>query len=354
MILIEKANNLPKTFTETIPMYRKTATETLRMECFKYGADNHATLSAKVLNSGVYWALVEFEIPEGMLTGEWVVKFYDYTGMVSETLMRIVFEQQALMEYDIHSDLKEYDRGEHYNLDYLRFEFEEDNATLFAKASAEDHLQFSFDKEHWFDYLEPNGSNIIVNGRVIYFRGLRTDFQSNGLNFRSETRHDIYGDIRTLTNFVLLDNDTAPRLNAIFYFNKGLVNFYAKLPYKKLTYGCYQSMFQNCGTLTTAPALPATELAESCYNSMFQGCTTLTETPELPATILSMNCYYQMFQGCTKLKKVTTYANDISANMPLTYWLANVSSTGEFHNHGTATYPRGTSGIPTGWTEIKE
>jgi hypothetical protein len=34
-------------------------------------------------------------------------------------------------------------------------------------------------------------------------------------------------------------------------------------------------------------------------------------------------------------------------------WLKNVASTGTFHNLGSATYPSGASGIPTGWTEDK-
>lgn len=38
---------------------------------------------------------------------------------------------------------------------------------------------------------------------------------------------------------------------------------------------CYYSMFNNCSSLTTAPALPATTLANYCYGSMFYGCTSL-------------------------------------------------------------------------------
>ena len=35
----------------------------------------------------------------------------------------------------------------------------------------------------------------------------------------------------------------------------------------------YYYMFQNCTSLTSAPALPATTLANYCYASMFKGCT---------------------------------------------------------------------------------
>ena len=64
---------------------------------------------------------------------------------------------------------------------------------------------------------------------------------------------------------------------------------------------CYRYMFQDCTSLTTAPALPATTLADNCYNSMFSGCTALTTAPELPATTLADYCYNSMFNRCTSL-----------------------------------------------------
>ena len=64
---------------------------------------------------------------------------------------------------------------------------------------------------------------------------------------------------------------------------------------------CYQNMFRDCTSLTTAPALPATTLANYCYNNMFRGCTRLTTAPALPATTLADYCYSNMFYGCTSL-----------------------------------------------------
>ena len=73
------------------------------------------------------------------------------------------------------------------------------------------------------------------------------------------------------------------------------------LPATTLTDGCYAAMFADCTSLTTAPALPATTLALSCYSSMFSGCTSLTTAPELPATTLTNFCYSRMFMECTSL-----------------------------------------------------
>lgn len=126
-----------------------------------------------------------------------------------------------------------------------------------------------------------------------------------------------------------------------------------ELPSTTLASNCYQSMFNGCTSLTTAPALPATTLADYCYSYMFQGCTSLTTAPELPATTLARYCYEWMFKNCASLNSVTVYANDISASDCTYSWLLGVASTGTFRNLGSATYSRDASGIPTGWTEVK-
>jgi len=76
------------------------------------------------------------------------------------------------------------------------------------------------------------------------------------------------------------------------------------LPATTLAIYCYESMFWNCTSLTSAPELPATELADNCYDGMFLGCTSLTSAPELPATKLADNCYNSMFSGCTKITEL--------------------------------------------------
>jgi hypothetical protein len=91
--------------------------------------------------------------------------------------------------------------------------------------------------------------------------------------------------------------------------------------------------------------------SEGCYANMFNGSTNLTAAPALPATTLEDYCYRGMFSNCSSLNEVTISANDISANGCLSGWLDGVAATGDFYNNGSATYPSGVSGIPTGWTE---
>ena len=88
------------------------------------------------------------------------------------------------------------------------------------------------------------------------------------------------------------------------------------LPVTTLAEYCYQAMFKDCTSLTTAPELPATTMANYCYNGMFNGCTSLTSAPALNATTLAEGCYgdegnsmsYEggMFQNCTSLATVPT------------------------------------------------
>ena len=125
------------------------------------------------------------------------------------------------------------------------------------------------------------------------------------------------------------------------------------LPATTLANNCYSSMFSGCKKLTTAPELPATTLADYCYIGMFYGCTSLTTAPALPATTLVDGCYYGMFQNCSSLNSITVYADDISSLNCTDNWLLDVASTGTFRNLGSATYSRDASGIPFGWTEVK-
>ena len=126
-----------------------------------------------------------------------------------------------------------------------------------------------------------------------------------------------------------------------------------ELPATTLAASCYNQMFSNCTSLTTAPELSATTLAINCYSFMFKGCTSLTSAPELPATTLNDYCYSYMFQGCASLNYIKMLAtSNLSASNCLRDWVSGVAATGTFVKAASATLPRGTSGIPSGWTVV--
>lgn len=125
-----------------------------------------------------------------------------------------------------------------------------------------------------------------------------------------------------------------------------------ELPATTLADYCYHLMFGTCTSLTTAPELPATTLTENCYFSMFADCTSLTTAPELPATTLITGCYETMFNGCSNLSYVKAmFTTDPSNTLYTNAWLSNVSQTGTFVKNSAATWTlTGISGIPVGWT----
>lgn len=118
----------------------------------------------------------------------------------------------------------------------------------------------------------------------------------------------------------------------------------------------FARLFQDCSNLTSAEELilPSFTVA-NVFSSMFLRCTALVSAPELPpVTNLTTGCYYQMFFGCSSLTHVKCLATDISATNCLYNWLYGVSSTGTFIQAAGVTWPRGASGIPTGWVDVEK
>ena len=124
-----------------------------------------------------------------------------------------------------------------------------------------------------------------------------------------------------------------------------------ELPATTLDIFCYDYMFYGCTSLTTGPKiLPATSLKLCCYDSMFNGCTSLTTAPELPARYVERWAYLSMFRNCTSLNYVKCLATSFYDDECTQNWLYNVPSTGTFVKRLGASWPSGSSGIPSGWT----
>lgn len=280
-------------------------------------------------------------------------------------------------------------------------------------------LEYSTDKNTWntitFDWASGEHTTelpIALNtGEKMYFRNDTRKFSGSSskyITFSSSVSSNVGGDIRTLSNYLNVDNETKPQTNmfyCLFYRNIYIVDASnLRLSYTTLASNCYSSMFSGCTSLTTAPALPATTLAESscwymfynctslttapalpsttlaeycyggmfydctsltsapalpattlasgCYSSMFSGCNSLTTAPELPATTLARSCYERMFYNCTSLTSVTIYATD-KYYKSFDFWLNNVSASGTVYNNGFLDLTKNdASGVPSGWTEV--
>ena len=196
------------------------------------------------------------------------------------------------------------------------------------------NMQYSIDGgETWQDYTIGLGAENVVainidEGESVLFRGV-----NENLAYYLEDDEDYIFTKCVITGSIAASGDITSLLNGaggdvslpVFCYNSmfqgctGLTSAPA-LPATTLARSCYMFMFSGCTGLTSAPALPATTLASDCYNSMFQGCTGLTSAPVLPATTLASNCYANMFQGCTGLTSApslpaTTLANNCYSSM---------------------------------------
>ena len=94
----------------------------------------------------------------------------------------------------------------------------------------------------------------------------------------------------------------------------------------------------------------STTLTSYAFYCLFNNCTSLTTAPALPATTLAPNCYAYMFSFCEMLNYVKAMFTDVSTPNSLTHWLTDVSPTGTFIKSKDATWTNEDAKIPTGWT----
>ena len=260
------------------------------------------------------------------------------------------------------------------------------NSTALTKT-----IDYKLNNGEWVSITSNTGSSaptITVNsGDKVQFRGNNAQYATNNYSdynsFKGSTAlfeaegnamSLIYGDnfknnstissifalaslFRGCTNLGSAKNLILPSTTLVSYCYDSMFDGCAslttapELPATTLAQYCYRYMFQNCTSLTPAPALPATKLSDNCYESMFNGCTSLTTAPELPATTLANSCYKSMFQGCTKLNYIKCLANIYDTTGYTTNWVKGVASKGTFVKTSGSRWSTGDSGIPTGWTK---
>ena len=168
-------------------------------------------------------------------------------------------------------------------------------------------------------------TNIIASGNImslIYgdeFKDKTTFPGGSELTFAELFKGDTY--LKNVGNLILPATTLADGCYQNMFYNCTSLTTAPELPATTLASECYQYMFHNCSSLTTGPTvLPATTLANRCYADMFSDCTSLVTAPELPATKLGKACYYDMFYGCTTLTTApalpaTTLADDCYEQM---------------------------------------
>ena len=263
-------------------------------------------------------------------------------------------------------------------------------------------LEYSTDKNtwntitfNWTDGTQTTELPVKLNtGEKMYFRNDTRKFSKSYnayITFSSSVSSNVGGDIRTLSNYLDVNNETIPEqymFYYLFYDNKNIIDasnlrlsyttlanncyealFYGcsslvnapALPSTTLANECYSSMFRYCTSLTTAPALPATTLKHRCYQFMFESCLSLTTAPELPATTLATECYRYTFNGCSSLNYIKCLATNDLYNTndfrdSCESWVNGVSDSGTFiaSDYYSKGWYWGENGVPKNWTTKTE
>lgn len=217
-------------------------------------------------------------------------------------------------------------------------------------------IETSTDGLVWSDYTLGTTINL-TNKQSIYFRGTKLDATpQTASNYR---RFVMNGPISASGDLTCMLNRDGGVLSLTPYGNYTFESMFENcteltsapsLPSTTLTPYCYEYLFYGCVDLIEAPELPATNLTTYCYRAMFRT-TGLVESPVLPATTLAPYCYANMFSNNNSIRKVTCLATNRSASGCTNGWLNSVYSVGDFYGKSAANWPTSSeSGIPSGWT----
>lgn len=170
------------------------------------------------------------------------------------------------------------------------------------------NLEYKVNDGEWLEYTWSGlyGLSILLanTGDKVYFRGDNIAMGSGSTDFNY---FSLEGSVGASGNIMsLLDKQCRNKALLSYCFNSLFSNCSTltsapRLPATKLDYYCYRRAFKDCTSLTVAPVLPATKMEDGCYSEMFLGCASLVVPPVLPAMTLADNCYYHMFERCVSL-----------------------------------------------------
>ena len=221
------------------------------------------------------------------------------------------------------------DETENVKPNYLTFTAKEAGSTITFEWGTGSDVMYSTDGENnWEQYT--NGTEIKLDkvGSTVSFKGknvttnyykhftLKGKIEASGsvtsltdgegnktdVNLSEKCYEYMFCECTSLTTAPELPATTLqPYCYAFMFYGCTSLTTAPELPAEQLASYCYAYMFSECTSLTTAPKLPAKQIASYCYESMFSECTSLTTAPELPAEQLASYCYESMFSECTSL-----------------------------------------------------
>ena len=223
------------------------------------------------------------------------------------------------------------DETENVKPDYLTFTAKEAGSTITFEWKTGSDVMYSIDGgNYWDEYT--NGTEIKLDrvGSTVSFKGknVTTDYYNH---FTMNGIIEASGSVTSLTDGEgnKTDVNLSEKCYEYMFCECTSLTTAPELPATTLQPYCYAFMFSGCISLTTAPELPAEQLASFCYESMFSGCTSLTTAPELPAKQLASFCYEYMFYGCTSLTTAPELPAEQLAESCYKYMLSRCTSLTE-------------------------
>ena len=244
--------------------------------------------------------------------------------------------------------------------DYLTIVALEDDLTAKLSVNA---CEYCVDGDGVWKTLPANTETESINsGQTLSFRGNLTPTSSVGIGtFVVNKQFNLKGNCMSL----LFGDDTKDCFslegkNYAFYtlFAKTKVVDASELQLSAiiLPRDCYSYMFSECGNLICPPNLQEPNNAPtSAYAGMFFNCTGLQVAPILLAKSIGWGGYNYMFANCSKLNYIKALFTTTPGDNYTLNWLKGVAPSGVFVKSKDANWDvRGVSGVPEGWTIIKE
>lgn len=225
-------------------------------------------------------------------------------------------------------------------------------------------IQYRKNYGEWTSITSTTGGvSISVDaGDLIQFRGDNSAYGNSSYynSFGSTADFNVWGNIMSLINSTsyatLTTLSSSYTFRALFTGNNYLLDATRlQLPATTLATYCYYSLFYNCKYLVKGvKILPATTLANHCYRSMYSGCSSLERGSDILASSLVSYSLYYMHSNCTSLKYIKCLATSgINSSSSTTNFTNNVPAGGVFVKASSASWPTGTTGIPSGWEIIE-
>ena len=223
------------------------------------------------------------------------------------------------------------DETENVKPNYLTFTAKEAGSTItFGWKKGSDVMYSTDGGNSWSEYAEGTQIKLDKVGSTVSFKGknVTTNYDKH---FTMKGKIEASGSVTSLTDGKgnKTDVNLSEKCYEYMFCECTSLTTAPELPATTLQPYCYAFMFYGCTSLTTAPELPAEQLASFCYDSMFYGCTSLTTAPKLPAKQLASFCYEYMFSGCTSLTTAPELPAEQLAESCYEYMLSGCTSLTE-------------------------